>query len=56
MTTRSLKRPGYARHLHSHTRTPSCLTFEAGALQEVQRVPEQGPVAHREERLWDAGG
>jgi len=52
----SLKRPGYARRLHLHPQPPSQLTFEAGTLQEVQWVPEQGPVAHREQRLRDAGG
>lgn len=31
------------------------LTFEAGALQQVERVPQQGPVAHGQQRLGDAG-
>lgn len=31
------------------------LTFESGTLQQVERVPQQGPVAHGQQRLGDAG-
>lgn len=37
------------------TPPPPLLTFEAGTLQQVERVPQQGPVAHGQQRLGDAG-